>query len=511
MSVRVELQREADVTSAGAAALAARIRAGEVTALEALEAHLERIRQLNPVVNAFVLVDEEGARRRAEQADAALGRGELWGPLHGVPFSVKDALETAGLATTCGTPRLRRHLPARDATVVARLKSGGAVLLGKTNVPTLTSDYQTDNALFGQTRNPWDLDRSPGGSSGGGAAAVAAGLSPLEVASDVGGSTRLPAHYCGIPGLKPTSRRIPLTGHIPPLPGQRRGLKHLASLGFLGHTVADLRLALELTLGPDGFDQTVPPVPLAPRRPREPESLRIAWTTDFPGVPLANEVRETCEDLAALLAGAGAKVDQLSPSGFDPLAVAETYGAIFGAEINATQAEDPHDAEQLRRLRALGCAEPYARGYALGFDASVHDYTKFLHRRDDWIALVESIVEGYDAWICPVAPTLALTHRKRGEPIEVSGAAWPYVAQGWYCLPFNVTDHPVVILPGRGLESRLPCGVQLVGRLWGDAALLDAAECVAALAGPIRRPTVAAEPPIKGEGTDQRLELGEPL
>ena len=180
--------------------LARAVREREVSCRELVEGYLSRIAALNPMVNAVVTLDAEGARRRAAEADEALARGELWGPLHGVPVTVKDSLETAGMRTTCGVRELADHVPDRDAVAVARLRSAGAVLLGKTNLPPWTMDVHTVNDVFGCTNNPWDLTRSPGGSSGGAAAALAAGLTGLEVGSDIGGSIRNPAHFCGVYG-----------------------------------------------------------------------------------------------------------------------------------------------------------------------------------------------------------------------------------------------------------------------------------------------------------------------
>jgi amidase len=199
--------------------LATGIRQRRVSAMEVLDAYLAQIARHNPAFNAIVTLDAERARRRAQDADAALAQGNVWGPLHGVPITIKDSIETAGLRTTSGFPPLADYVPSADAPVVARLRAAGAIILGKTNLPTLAGDAQTDNPLFGRSNNPWDVTRTPGGSTGGGAAAVAAGLSPLEIGSDYGGSVRGPAHFCGVYALKPTDRRLPDTGHIPELPG----------------------------------------------------------------------------------------------------------------------------------------------------------------------------------------------------------------------------------------------------------------------------------------------------
>src|SRR4051812_18730606 len=184
--------------------IAAAIRAKRVSSVEVVDLYLQRIAKHNKALNAVCTLDEEGARKRAKEADDALARGELKGPLHGVPMTIKDALETEGLRTTGGFPPLANHVPRRDATAVARLKAAGAILLGKTNVPPLSADYRADNPIFGRTNNPWDLSRTPGGSTGGGSAAVSAGLSAFDVGSDLAGSVRTPAHFCGLFGLKPT-------------------------------------------------------------------------------------------------------------------------------------------------------------------------------------------------------------------------------------------------------------------------------------------------------------------
>ena len=195
--------------------LASLIRAREVSAVEVLDAHLVQIRRHNGDLNAIVTLDEEGAKARANEADEALKKGTTWGPLHGVPVTIKDSLETAGLRTTSGFPPLADYIPTVDATVVARVRQAGAIILGKTNLPTLADDIQSDNPIFGRSNNPWNLERTPGGSTGGGAAAVAAGLSALEIGSDLGGSVRLPAHFCGLCSIMATNHRISRMGHIP--------------------------------------------------------------------------------------------------------------------------------------------------------------------------------------------------------------------------------------------------------------------------------------------------------
>jgi len=227
-----------------AAQLAGIIRSREASSAEVLEDHLRQIREHNPALNAVVTLDEERALERAREADAALAQGEIWGPLHGVPVTIKDTFETAGLRTTASFKPLADYRPQTDATVVARLRAAGAIILAKTNMPELALDIQSVSPIFGRANNPWDLGRTPGGSTGGGAAAVAAGLSPLEVGSDIGGSIRIPSHFCGLFGFKPTENRVPESGHIPGLPGEPRTVRHMGVFGPLARSVEDLKSRL---------------------------------------------------------------------------------------------------------------------------------------------------------------------------------------------------------------------------------------------------------------------------
>ena len=260
---------------ASATDIAAAVRAGEVSALEVVEAHLAHIHQHNPSLNAIVTLDEEGARAAARAADEARARGEPLGPLHGVPVTIKDAIETAGLRTTVGSPLLADHVPDEDAVAVARLRAAGAIVLGKTNVPVLSAAAQTSNPIFGRTNNPWDVSRTPGGSSGGSAAAVASGMSPLDLGADIGGSLRIPASFCGVCSLKPTEHRVPTAGHIPPLPGYPQAVRHMNTLGPLARTVDDLTLALRVIAGPHRRQPDVPPVPLGPMPDMALDGLRL--------------------------------------------------------------------------------------------------------------------------------------------------------------------------------------------------------------------------------------------
>src|SRR5215475_8642056 len=256
--------------------LARAILKGRLSSLEATDSHLERIARLNRPINALVVVDGEAARKAARAADRALRKkGASPGPLHGVPITIKEAFDVAGLPTTSSHPPLKDNVAGRDASAVARLRAAGAVILGKTNVPELCMDFQTDSPLFGSTRNPWDAERGAGGSTGGGAAAVAARLSPLELGSDIGGSVRNPAHYNGIFSLKPTEWRVPARGHVPDLPGVTRTMHWMNTYGPLARSVEDLDIALRIIAGPDGNEAEAAPVPIGPTPSFKAKELRI--------------------------------------------------------------------------------------------------------------------------------------------------------------------------------------------------------------------------------------------
>lgn len=468
--------------------LAAAIRERRVSAREVVEGYLARIARHNPALNAICTLDATGARRRAQEADEALARGELWGPLHGVPMTIKDALETVGLRTTGGHLPLKDYVPQRDAPVVARLRTAGAILLGKTNVPPLSADYRADNPIFGRTNNPWDLERTPGGSTGGGAAAVAAGLSAFDVGSDLAGSVRTPAHFCGLFGLKATERRIPNTGHIPEPPGQPRAVRHMNVLGPLARSVEDLAIITRVISGPDPSEPDVPPMPWIEPPAKPLKTHRIAWSTDFAGLPVTRETKHALERLAAELGRVGCVVEQGNPEGFDFEAAWETWGEIAIAERAATGRE--RSAERVAALNAtLGERYAVARGSAKGVQAGVAEYLLALSRRDALIGVLEGFFEKFDAFLCPVTVTPAIPHVPFGTPIEVDGGKVPYFIAGTaYTCPFNLTGHPSVVVPVTRSKEGLPIGVQVVGKRWSEPALLAFCEQLALVTGPFTPP-----------------------
>ena len=271
--------------------LAQMIRNKEVSAVEVLDAYLEQIDKHNGKINAIATLDTARAKQRAIKADEALARGENWGVLHGVPITIKDTIETAELLTTAGYPPLKDYIPPEDATTVARLKAAGAIVFAKTNPAKLAGDFQTNNPVFGQTNNPWNLNYTVGGSSGGSASAIAAGFSPLDLGSDVAGSIRHPAHCCGVYGFMPTDRRVSTAGHIPELPGRSKYIRHMLRIGPLARSTEDLQLCFTLIAGADIRQSEIPPIPLDELSNKKLSELRIAWTDGYDFLPVSKDTR----------------------------------------------------------------------------------------------------------------------------------------------------------------------------------------------------------------------------
>ncbi|MDA1189866.1 MAG: amidase, partial [Chloroflexi bacterium] len=287
--------------------LAVRIRNKQLSPVEVLQAHLDRIAAVNPKLNAVVTMTGD-AMDKARAAEDAVMSGKRLGPLHGVPFTAKDTFDTAGVRTTVGSLLYKDNIPATDSTTVARLKQAGAILVGKTNTPEFALDSQTDNRVFGRTNNPWNLDRIPSGSSGGAATALAAGMTPFEIGSDVGGSIRVPATYCNIVGFKPTHGRVPLTGHNP------AAILRYMHIGPMSRTVRDNALILGIIAGPDGRDPFAVNIPV-PKTPDLaaplPKKLRIAFSPEDGYAPVDRQVQAVVVNAAAALGEQGYTVEQV--------------------------------------------------------------------------------------------------------------------------------------------------------------------------------------------------------
>ncbi|MEA5595114.1 amidase [Rivularia sp. UHCC 0363] len=476
--------------------LARMIKEGQVSAVEVTQAYLNQISQYNSQLNAVCTLNPE-ALETAKQADAALAKGENWGALHGVPITIKDTFETAGLRTTAGYEPLKDYIPTEDATAVARLRAAGAIILGKTSPSQLAGDYQGINDLFPRVNNPWNLEYTSGGSSSGGAAAVCAGLSPLDLASDNGGSIRQPAHFCGLYGLKPTDRRVPTTGHIGDTTTMDfRCIRQMFTVGCLARSIEDLSLCIKLIAGADARQPDIPPVPLDIEE-KSLENLRIAWIDQIPVYPVAEEIKFAMQGVRKKLADALINVESWVPK-YDFAHAWEVFYAVGTYNLIYTQ---PTDLKSVREQMAFLWREATQGDKSLRkiskvpnislpifLQPSLKGYFAALTKRDNLIAQMDRELEQWDVLLCPVAMTTAFTHRAKGAAIEIDGKKVPYqMANGAYIVPFNLTGHPVVVIP-IGFTKDVPIGMQIVGKRWKEMELLSIAGKLDRIIGGFRLP-----------------------
>ena len=447
-----------------ATSIAAAIRSREVSAVEVVEAHLHRIEAVNPKLNAVVQIAAERALSEARDADQTLARGEPLGPLHGVPFTIKDSIDTAGIITTAGTPGRRSFVPEKDASAVARLRDAGAILLGKTNTSELTMSDDTHNPVYGRTNNPYDLERSPSGSSGGPASIVAAGGSALDLGSDLGGSIREPAHVCGIAGLKPTSGRVPRTGHFPPPGG---ALDFLNVVGPMARYVEDLTLALPIIAGVDWHDPGVVPMPLASPDDVDLSALRIMTYTDNGVIATAPELASTVQSAAGALADDGIEVVEEAPGALAQ--ASEAFARLRMADGGAAA---------WRLFAAAGTEKPGAEilSWLQRVEAvSAGEYSEILESVDVARSAMLQFARRYDAIVCPPSHAAAQRH---DAPRDSRYEAWSYNTV------YNLVGWPGAVVRAGTSAQGLPIGVQVVGRPWGeDVALAVAARIESRLGG----------------------------
>lgn len=433
--------------------MAAMIRRKEVSATEVVQAHIDRIHKVNPMLNAVVMPCFERALEEAKAADAALAKGNPKGPLHGVPMTIKDSIETEGVISTGGTQGRSHHIPKKDATVVARLRAAGAILLGKTNTPEFTIGGvsglgTTANILYGMTRNPYDPRHTVYGSSGGAGAIVAAGGAAFDIGSDFGGSIRGPSHACGIAGIKPTSGRIPRTGHIVDYGGT---FDNYQQLGPMARRVEDLVTLLPIVSGPDDLDAAIHPVPLGDVTSMKIAGLRVAfYTQQGPGA-----AGSSTEVVAVVAAAAKAL---------------EAAGCAVGEDV------PPHlmEMDELRRKLTTGDGNAWQKrltdryqtivpGPARKFNqpqVPVADFIAMLERQDAIKSEILTFMEKYDVLICPVRSTPVPRIGDPDKTADLAGSGFTSI--------YNVTGYPAGVVRGGTCSNRLPIGVQVVGRPWTE-------------------------------------------
>lgn len=441
-----------------------KLKSGEVTAEAVFQAHLGQVERLNPELKALVYLDRAGGLAWARHADETLAQGKLLGPLHGLPMSVKDTWDVEGMPTTNGLPWLKNNRPERDAACVERLRAAGANLWAKSNLPFASYDWQCINPLFGRCANPWDRDHTPGGSSGGSAAAVAAGLSPLELGSDVAGSIRFPAHCCGVYGLRTTEGSLPDSGHAH-VPGGVHGVRNLVSMGPLARTLPDLELLLEVLSGGSG-------------KPVDAAQLRVAWHPGHGGWPLCQGTRHALEQTVSALTNRVARVEKIHPP-WDPEEAVGVWGAIQGFEFGVSYPRRLQNrfcrwvhSLTLPFLYGRSC---WTRALAKGLNGSRADYFDALHRRDQMIGQMDEFLQDWDLWVTPTALRPAFSHRRPGRSVEIDGVKVPYSMVAGLNNPATaVTAHPILVVPVTVHEG-LPIGLQLHARRGCDHWLVQAA------------------------------------
>ncbi len=457
---------------AGATELARRIRAKELTPVEIVDALRTRAESVNPTVNALVTPFDD-ADERARDAERAVVRGAELGPLHGVPFTIKDSFDTSGVRTTRGSALFADRVPDADAAVVRRLRGAGAIPLAKTNLPEFALWWETDNLVFGRTTNPWDTQRTAGGSSGGEAAGLAAGLTPLGLGSDLGGSIRLPAHNCGVVGLKPTHGRIPLSGHWPEV---LLGFMHA---GPLARSVEDVELALSVLAGPDGHDWYAAPAP-----PPEPSGggivprLRVGVLDDHGFGPVDGAAVETVRRAAASLAHAGctveaASIPALERHDWNQLTMT-LYSAGAGAyfrDVIGDRSDELHPALRRRLSATVESLDEY-----LAAEAAVEELRRGLG----------TFFDDHELLLCPTG--LVEAHGHDAGEVTIGGVTCPARATMRATIPFDLSGSPALSVPfGRGIAG-LPLGVQLVGRRFDEPTLFRAGMVLEQARGPLPRP-----------------------
>ena len=456
------------------------VRSRKISPVELLEIHLARIERLNPRLNAFVYVDVERARREARAAEATLAANssrDSLGFLFGVPLSVKSSVDVAGWRCECGSALRKDYIATQDAPLVARLRAAGAILLGNTNVPEFLMAYETDNSLYGRTNSPWDLERTPGGSSGGEAAAIASGCSAGGVGSDGGGSIRIPAHFVGICGLKPTPGRVPSTSHYPVSAGP---FAQLGVVGPMARTVADVARLFEVMAGHDRQDPASAPVPLRKWKDDEIRKLRIAYFEDDGVTPVTPETAAAVKAAAEALRQQGFQVETWRPQNLER--VWQLWWNLFGRAVQT--AFEPtvrgHEDELSPMYRS------WRKHVALQPALDGQEWFNTMVGRDALRGKLLEQMEEFPILLCPACAIPAFRHGER--EWQVQGRKVEYLKAMSYSQWFNLLGNPAAVVPVGKSPEGLPIGVQIVGRPWEDEAVLAVAAKIENVTGGFRPP-----------------------
>ena len=479
---------------ASSAELMAHLNNKTISSVDYLDLLAKRIEQFNPQVNAVVTLELDAAFERARQADAARAKGESWGPLHGLPITIKDTFEVAGMRTTSGAKLLSDYVAPNDSFVARKLKEAGAIIFGKTNTPKFANDIQTYNSLFGVTNNPWHVAHTCGGSSGGSAAAVASGMTPLEFGSDIGGSIRTPSHFNGICGHKPSHNIISMQGHIPGPPGTL-SVPDMAVVGPLARSVEDLTMMVALMAGANSLQRTGWQLNLPRPRHRSLADFRVATWFDDEVCPIDPELGAVFEGVAQQLTGFGATVRPTKP--VDLNNVLSAYYLLLGAVIGSGLT--PEEEAQVKASQAnldevvakLGIPDTF-RNYVTGLTVPHRKWMSANERRVKLQHKMQLFFGEYDILLSPVTLTTAPLHNTHG-PVEgrkivVNGEERSYVDQFPWIATATLLGLPATVIPVGLSQAGLPIGIQIIGPYLEDYTPLKFAELLAKEIDPIGYP-----------------------
>lgn len=458
------------------------LRHGVVSSRELTEICFRRIRKHNPRINAFITLIEDQAMHRARLADEALAAGNTLPGLHGLPILVKDSIATAGVRTTSGSKQLENHVPREDAPAVARLRAAGAILIGKTNLPEFASDLQSYNEVAGTTNNPWDPVRTPGGSTGGGAAALAAGFAYLELGSDIGGSIRTPCHFCGLYGLKPTLNVVPPQGHIPPMPGVPVDHPDLYVLGPLARSARDLGLELEVLGGPSAPSSLAYRWSLPSPRGTRLRDYRIGFVSDDKFCRLGSDVAQVLSAAIDALRRAGVQLEEGWPPGFHPEESFANYWRLLSAYISPDQPES-----LLREIRQAAGRDPYCRVWIEGAELDHRGWSRETESRLKARAVWQEFFRTHDAFLMPenFVPAFRHDHSSHffARTVATPEGSRPYAEMLRWISPATLTGCPAAVAPVGRTRERLPVGVQIMGPYMEDATPIQIAGLMADVIG----------------------------
>ncbi|HXH48924.1 MAG TPA: amidase [Terriglobia bacterium] len=463
--------------------LARLIREGQATSVEIVKEHLDRIKQHNGELNAFVALFEEEALAVAAERDQQAREGKFLGPLHGVPVSIKEQFWIRGKKSTINAKMHKDFVAPQDAVVVDRIRKSGAVILGHTNVPRFLVDYQVWGDIYPEGKNPYNTDCTPGGSTGGGAAAVAAGFSPLELGGDLGGSIRVPANFCGLYGLKPTEKTVPLHGNIPLPQNARTYIVHLAQAGPLARTLEDVETLWKVIVGPHESDRNIPRIEWRTSTRKSLSDYKVAWLDGWPDHPVSTPVSAAIRGLADKLEQHGCRVENRAPEGNLHEESLDLWMGIFPYMLAQGV---PWFVRPLLKMdlnsKVLRGLKKHQKDFDKAFRMSANHYGEMMLRRSIAISRWEHVFNDYDFLICPGAFGPAYARTRVGSKLRYEGTemiycdyAWPFVA----C--FNASGHPALNVPlGLGKEG-LPLGVQIVGPYWSEPELFNFARLASRL------------------------------